>query len=197
MGQPVAKVQTCKKCGAPLDLVRPTGIILPCPECKVSLEIHPSLEGSLLINAAGASTSSVLPRPSGLHISQLDLFFHWERVEKSVAESLGNPILGQCALCKGNICLEKGNEVLVECGYCGGHTPVKAEALMLWKKDEPPTFPSSILSFAKKIARPLDSDDRMRAILKYLHLYRWLLIALFAIILGLAMFALRGVLWPG
>jgi hypothetical protein len=67
---------------------------------------------------------------------------------------------------------------------------------MLWKKDEPPTFPASILSFAKKIARPLDSDDRMRAILKYLHLYRWLLIALFGILLGLAMFALRGVLWP-
>jgi len=188
--------QTCKKCGAPLDLVRPAGIILSCPECKVSLEIHLSPEGNLLIQAAGTSTSSVLPRPPGLHISQLDLFFHWEKVEKSVAESLGNPILGQCALCRGSIYLEKGNEVVVECEYCGGHTPVKAEGLLLWKKEEVLTFPSSVLSFVKKIARPLDSDDRMRAILKYLHLYRWFLIALSAILLALAMLALRGLLWP-
>jgi hypothetical protein len=160
------------------------------------LEIHPSPEGNLFIEAAGSSPSSVLPRPPGLHISQLDLFFHWERVEKSVAESLGKPILGQCALCKGNIYLEKGNEVVVECGYCGGHTPVKAEGLPLWNREATPAFPTSILSFLKKIARPLDSDDRMRAIVKYLHLYRWFLVALFAILLGLAVFALRGLLWP-
>ena len=92
--------------------------------------------------------------------------------------------------------LEKGSEVVVECEYCGGHTPVKADGLMLWKKEEVLTFPSSVLSFVKKIARPLDSDDRMRAILKYLHLYRWFLIALSAILVALAMFALRGLLWP-
>lgn len=196
MAQSLSKVQTCKKCGAPLDLVRPGGIILLCPECKVPLHIHSSAEGNLLIEAAGTSTSSVLPRAPGLHISQLDLFFHWEKVEKSVAESLGNPILGPCALCKGNIYLEKGKEVVVECGYCGGRTPVRAEDLVLWRKEEVRTFPASVLSFIKKMARPLDSDDRKRAIVKYLYLYRWFLIALFAILLALAAFALRGFLWP-
>ena len=196
MSQPVSKVRTCRKCGAPLDLVRPAGIVLPCPECKATLEIRPSAEGNLLIEAAGASTSSVLPRKPGLHINQLDLFFHWEKVEESVAESQGNPILGRCALCKGNIYLEKGNEVVVECEYCRGRTPVMAEDLMLWKKGEAVGFPASILSFLKKIVRPLDSDERMRAILKFLHLYRWFLAAFFAVLLILVVFALRGLLTP-
>jgi len=190
----MSEVRTCRKCGVPLDLVRPATIILPCPECKVSLEIRSSSEGNFLIQAAGAQTSSVLRRPESLHLSQLDLFFRWEKVEKSVTQSMENPILGQCSLCKGDIFLGKTEQAVVECEYCGGRTPVKAEELMTWKKEADLTFPASLLSFIKKMARPLDLEERKRVTLKYLHLYRWLFIILLAALLLLAVFALRGLL---
>lgn len=190
----MSEVRNCKKCGAPLDLVRPASVNLLCPECKVSLNIRSSPEGNLFIEAAGAPASSVPPRQTSLHISQLDLFFHWERVERSVTESLESPILGQCPLCKGEIYLDKTDQVVVECEYCGGRTPLRAEDLMLWKKEEALSFPSSLLSFVKKIVRPLDSEERRRVALRYLRLYRWLLILALAILVALAIFVLRGLL---
>ena len=192
----MSEIKKCKKCGAPLDLVRPAAIILLCVDCKASLEIRFSPEGNLLIEAAGAPTSSLPLRPPGMHISQLDLFFRWEKVERSVAESLKNPLLGQCPLCKTNIYVEKGNQVMVECEYCGGKTPLGAEELVLRKKEEVLTFPASMLSFIKKMARPLDSENKKQVVLRYLRLYRWLLIVLVVVLLALAIFALRRLLWP-
>ncbi|MDH7500882.1 MAG: hypothetical protein QHH30_10940 [candidate division NC10 bacterium] len=189
-------MKKCKKCGAPLDLVRPAAIILPCADCKASLEIRFSPEGHLLIEAAGASVSSLSGRPMEIQISQLDLFFHWEKVERSVAESLENALLGQCPLCKGNIYLEKGREVTVECEYCGGKTPLEGGSLMLRKKEEVLTFPASLLSLVKKMARPLNTEDKKQVILKYLRLYRWLLILLIATLLLLVIFVFKGLLFP-
>jgi len=190
------EVKKCKKCGAPLDLVRPAAVIVPCADCKAPLEIRFSPEGHLLIETAGASSPSLPVRPVGIQISQLDLFFHWEKVERSVAESLENPLLGQCPLCKGSVYLEKGNEAVVECEYCGGKTPLGTEELMLRKKEEVVSFPASILSFMKKMARPLNTEDKKQVILKYLRLYRWILILLLAILLALAIFALKGLFSP-
>jgi hypothetical protein len=192
----MSEIKKCKKCGAPLDLVRPVAILLPCSGCRTSLEIRFSPEGNLMIEAAGTSTSSLPLRRADIHISQLDLFFHWEKVEKSVAESLKNPLLGQCPLCRAGIYLEKGNEVVVECEYCGGKTPLAAEELTLRKKEEVLTFPATVLSFIKKIARPLDTEEKKQVVLRYLRVYRWLLLALMVILLGLAVIALRSLLRP-
>lgn len=190
------EIKKCKKCGAPLDLVRPPAIILPCSDCKASLEIRFSPEGHLLIEAVGASTSSLSTRPVGIQISQLDLFFHWEKVERSVAESLESPLLGQCPLCKRNIYLEKGNQVVVECDYCGGKTPLGAEELTLRKKEEVLTFPASLLSLMKRIVRPLDSEDKKQVILKYFRLYRWLLILVVVVLLVILVFAFKSLFSP-
>jgi hypothetical protein len=190
----MSEIKSCKKCGAPLDLARPTCILLPCPQCKTSLEIRCSPEGSILIEAAGGSSPSLSVRPHGVHLSQLDLFFHWEKVEKSVAESLDAPILGRCPLCKGNVFLGKASSVVVECEYCGGKTPVQAEELTLSKKEESLGFPSSLLKFIKGIARPLNIEDRKRLTLKYLHLYRWLLVSVVAVAFLLFWIILRRLL---
>jgi uncharacterized protein YbaR (Trm112 family) len=190
----MSEIKSCKKCGAPLDLVRPACILLPCPQCKTSLEIRFSPEGGILLEAAGASSPSLSSRPRGVHISQLDLFFHWEKVEKSVAQSLDAPILGRCPLCKGNVYLEKASSVVMECEYCGGKTPVQAEELTLSKKEESLSFPSSLLSFGKRIARHLNIEDRKRLILKYLHLYRWLLVSVVAVAFLLFWIILRRLL---
>jgi hypothetical protein len=71
-----------------------------------------------------------------------------------------------------------------------------AEELTLRKKEEVLTFPATVLSFIKKIARPLDTEEKKQVVLRYLRVYRWLLLALMVILLGLAVIALRSLLRP-
>jgi ABC-type Fe3+-siderophore transport system permease subunit len=46
------------------------------------------------------------------------------------------------------------------------------------------------------MARPLYSENKKQVVLRYLRLYRWLLIVLVVVLLALAIFALRRLLWP-
>lgn len=188
----MSMIRNCKKCGAPLDLVRPAAIRFPCPECQAPLEIHFSPEGHLFIETDACSTSSASSKSQALNINQLDLFFHWEKVERSVNESLQEASLGRCPLCKGDIFLIKANQVAVECEYCGGKNPLPAEELRVGKKKAAPSLPATLLSYIKRMARPLDLEGRKRMVLRYLRFYRGLLLLVLSIILGLAIYALYG-----
>lgn len=177
-----------------MDLVRPAAILLPCARCQAPLEIRFSVEGNLLIEAGGAPPTCLPLKTKDIQISQLDLFFHWEKVEQSVAESLKSPYLGSCPLCHSGLYLEKDKQVVVECEYCGGKTAVAAEDLHLRRKEEVPTLPASILSLLRRIARPVNDEEKKQVVLRYLRLYRWLLLMVGGALVLIVFIILRGIL---